>query len=220
VAHVDCALAVRSDLELLGAWRDGDDVAGNELVRRHFRSLHRFFRARIDGNVDDLLQRTFLAAVEKREKIRDDAGFKAYLMGVARRQLLLFFREERRDRRQSPLETGVAGMSGASPSRLVRLRQEHGLLLRALRKIPIDFQIAVQLYYWENMSTAEIAEVLEVAPGTVKSRLARARDMVKQHIAEMEEVSEELRSTTVGNLEGWARSLKDAWHDDEDGEPG
>jgi RNA polymerase sigma-70 factor (ECF subfamily) len=220
VAHVDCALAVSSDLELLGAWRDGDDVAGNELVRRHFRSLHRFFRARIDGNVDDLLQRTFLAAVEKREKIRDDAGFKAYLMGVARRQLLLFFREERRDRRQSPLETGVAGMSGASPSRLVRLRQEHSLLLRALRRIPVDFQIAVQLYYWENMSTAEIAEVLEVAPGTVKSRLGRARDMVKKHIAEMEEVSEELRSTTVGNLEGWARSLKDAWHEGEDGEPG
>lgn len=204
---------MRSDLELLSAWRDGDEAAGNELVRRHFKALHRFFRGKIDEGVDDLLQRTFLAAVEKREKIRDESGFRAYLFGVARRQLLLFYREQKRARRSSPLESGVAAHSGGSPSKLVRLKQEQTLLLRALRQLPVDFQIAMELYYWENMSTAEIAEVLEVAPGTVKSRLARGRDMVRKHIAEME-VSDELRTSTIGNLERWARSLRNSLDED------
>lgn len=188
-------------------------MAGNELVRRHFRTLHRFFRGKVSQGIDDLMQRTFLVAVEGREKIYDESGFRAFLLGIARRQVLQHYRQQKKAQRSDPLESGVADV-GVSPSGVVNLREEQGILLRALRQLPLDFQIAVELYYWERMKTAEIAIVLEIAPGTVKSRLARARDMLRDNIARMN-LSAELLESTVGDLEGWAASLRDSLEDPE-----
>jgi hypothetical protein len=56
-----------SDLALLEAWRGGDDVAGNRLVRRHFSTISRFFRNKVPDQRADLMQRTFLACVESRK---------------------------------------------------------------------------------------------------------------------------------------------------------
>lgn len=206
-----------SDLELLLAWRGGDHVAGNQLVRRHFATIHRMFLGKVpDDRLDDLLQRTFLAVVEGRERIYEDAGFKAFALGVARLQLLRFYRDHERDRRSSQLDTGLlASQGGGSPSKVMDLRREQSLLLRALRKLPLDFQLALELYYWEELSTVEIAEVLEIAPGTVRSRLARARDLLAREIEGID-VSDELRTNTLENLEHWARSLRDALHREND----
>ena len=49
----------------------------------------------------------------------------------------------------------------------------------ALRRLPVDLQLVVELHYWEDHSTAEIAALLELAQGTVKSRLRRAREALE-----------------------------------------
>jgi RNA polymerase sigma-70 factor (ECF subfamily) len=49
----------------------------------------------------------------------------------------------------------------------------------ALRRLPVELQVVVELHYWEEQSTAEMAEVLEVPQGTVKSRLRRAREQLE-----------------------------------------
>ena len=59
----------RSDLELLEAWRGGDLEAADILVQRHFDRLYRFFHRRVDEGVADLVQRTWAACVEKRDRI-------------------------------------------------------------------------------------------------------------------------------------------------------
>ena len=84
-----------SDTELLDAWRNGDDKAGNQLVRRHFDALFRFFRSRIDDHVADLVQQTFLGCVESRERIPPE-GFRPYLFGIARKKLLMHLRGSHR----------------------------------------------------------------------------------------------------------------------------
>jgi RNA polymerase sigma factor (sigma-70 family) len=89
------------DVELLRAWRDGNAEAGNELVRRNFMSVYRFFVNKASDDVDDLIQRTFLACVEGRDRLREDASLKAYILGIARNQLLMHMR--RRERRETPL---------------------------------------------------------------------------------------------------------------------
>lgn len=71
---------------------------------------------------------------------------------------------------------------GASPSTLLRATDEQKLLRETMQQLPIDFQIAVELYYWEDMTTVEIAGVLEIPEGTVRSRLARARERLAELI--------------------------------------
>ncbi len=196
------------DFELLSAWQAGDDNAGDQLVRRHFWGIYRFFRNKVDDAAEDLAQRTFLACVEARDRVRADLSFRAYLFGIARNQLSLYFRRHQRSAKLfRPSETSVADVQGLPDGRLSE-REEQQALLVALRRIPVDFQIAIELYYWEEMSVAEVAAVLEIAPGTVKSRLGRARAKLREQLEAMALPDATLNST-LSDLEGWARSLRD-----------
>lgn len=196
------------DFELLTAWQAGDDAAGDALVRRHFWGVYRFFRNKVDDAAEDLAQRTFLACVEARDRVRAELSFRAYLFGIARNQLSLHFRGHQRSARLfRPAETSVADLRG-QPDRPLADRQEQQALLLALRRIPIDFQIALELYYWEELSVAEVAAVLDIPEGTVKSRLGRARRQLREQLEAMDLPDATLEST-LSDLEGWARSLRE-----------
>ena len=198
-----------SDLELLEAWRGGDKVAGDALVERHFASVYRFFRRKLDvDTAKDLAQKTFLTGLEAEARIRDDLRFKAFVLGVARNILLQHLRASGRK-----AEREAAGpdpqSTAESPSRVVALRQEQQILLAALQALPVDLQMTIELHYWEDLTTREIAEVLEVPAGTVKWRLSRARELLRERISDAVQ-EKDLRDSTLGRLDEWARSLADA----------
>jgi len=94
------------------------------------------------------------------------------------------------------------------PSRVVAERREQQLLLAALRAIPVDLQIAVELYYWEGLSGSELAAVLDVPEGTVRSRLRRAREALAARMVELAE-SREVADAALVDFDSWARSLRD-----------
>jgi RNA polymerase sigma-70 factor (ECF subfamily) len=201
----------RSDAELLTAWRGGDSQAGSELVARHARTVLRFFRRKIDVGVEDLVQRTFVAAVEGRDRVDDVHGFRAYILGIAHFEFTRWIK--RKVRGEPP---PLAGPTAASPSAVVRMREEQRLLLAALRTLPLDLQITLELHYWEEMTTAEIATVLGVAPGTIKWRLSRARELLAEAIEALP-ADPPLRRATIDNLDRWVDSMRAALarHDDE-----
>jgi RNA polymerase sigma factor (sigma-70 family) len=195
-----------SDIELLMAWRAGDAAAANLLTQRYYASVRRFFDLKVTHLAEDLTQQTFLAAVEGVERYRAEAGFRAYLFGIARHQLLRVLRKQgRHDHAMRFVESGAP--AGATALSVVAARrEEHKVLLMALSQLPTDLQIVVELYYWEGMPTAEIAAVLESNPSTITSRLARARQQVHQLVLEMTRPGR-LRDALVGDLDGWQRSL-------------
>lgn len=199
-----------SDFELLDAWRGEDRDAGDRLFQRHFAAVYRFFRSKVDDAVaEDLTQVTFLACVDGRDRLGQSATFRTYLFSIARNQLYMHFRKK--GVRDKVMDLGSASVAdlGASPGSLAAAKAEQRLLLEALRRIPIDFQIAVELYYWEGLSTRELAEVLEIPEGTVRSRLARAREHLATHMEALAG-SPALARSTIGDFEHWARALKDA----------
>ena len=174
-----------SDLALLHRWRSGDVAAGNRLVRRHYHRVRQFFATKLDDGVDDLTQQTFLACTERRQVI-EQGRFVAFLLAIARNKLLHCFRHRgRHQARLDPLTTSVADL--ATSSGIVVRGQRKRSLVSALRELPIDAQIALELFYWEELSIAEIAAVLEVPSGTVKARLSRARAALKVLLAAHEE---------------------------------
>lgn len=165
--------------ELLAAWRAGDDEAADALLRAHFDSVYRFFRAKLPLDVEDLVQRTFLACLEGKERITE-GDFRAYLFGVARRVMMDHLRQQyRRGELLDPLEHSIRDLR-TSPSRLVARRDGHEALVAAMQKLPLDTQILLELAYWEGLSGKEIASVLEIEENTVRSRLSRARVALRE----------------------------------------
>jgi RNA polymerase sigma-70 factor (ECF subfamily) len=196
-----------TDVELLQAWRSGDRRAGEKLFERHYDAVSRFFRNKLEFGVDDLIQRTFLACVESRERIRGEASFRTYLFAVARNLLGKHYRGQQRhgDR----IDFGVTSLHdlAASPSVAVAEHEQQRLLLEGLRRIPLDHQIILELYYWERLTSAEIAQVLDVPHGTARTRIRRAKQLLEQQMRALEG-DRALIESTIGDLEAWASSLR------------
>lgn len=193
-----------TDPELLDAWRRGDARAGNALFRRYVAQLGRFFRNKVDAGVEDLLQATFLACVEGRDRFRETSSFRTYLFAIARHHLYAHYRRQRRA--VDFTQTSVVDL-GASPSGPLGRREETSALLRALRAIPLEQQIVLELTYWEGMKAPEIAEILDVPANTVRGRLSRARAALRQALADSGPSPEVLRST-LEDLDGWAERVR------------
>ena len=194
------------DMELLRAWRAGDAAAGTELFRRHFPSVYVFFRNKVNDGIEDLVQQTFLGCVEAGDTLDSIRSFRAYLFGIARNQILRRFAAGDARKRREVAQLPVSQLTG--PSSVMARHDEQRVLLGALRRLPLDIQITVELFYWERMKMHEIAVALDIPEGTVKSRLHRARQLLREEIARGEAEGVVLTST-VENLDSWAASLRD-----------
>ena len=165
------------DAELLAAWRDGDRDAGDALIGRYFDPVCRFFRSKLGDDVEDLIQRTFLDCLESRDGLRGPS-FRSFLFAVARNRLFDHLRAGVRRPIDALGEKSIADLRTRPSGHLVR-EEEKDLVARALQAIPVDFQIALELAYWEDLAGAEIAAVLDISEHTVRSRLSRGRVMLR-----------------------------------------
>ena len=196
------------DAELLSAWKRGDAAAGNRLVRRHFEAIYCFFATKVD-DASELAQRTFLATLESADRFRGDSAFRTYLFGIARRVLYNHYRGQKRYRDRFSDFSGVSAVDlEPTASAVVAGRQEQRLLIAALRTLPLPMQITLELHYWEAMKLTDIAVVLELPAGTVKSRLHRARALLKQAVERLAS-SNELRNSTLEKLDDWAKGIRE-----------
>ena len=193
-----------SERALVQQWQAGSAQAANALTEQYYASVRRFFDLRAPGMADDLTQATFLGAMEARDRFRLDASFKTFVFSIAHKQLLRHLRCQH----QGPRVQRYATEGGPKTSlSMVAVRfQEHQLLLMALSQLPVDSQIVIELYYWEDMKTAAIAEALELNPSTVTSRLARARELLRENVAAMTRPGA-LRDRLLSDLDGWSRAL-------------
>jgi RNA polymerase sigma factor (sigma-70 family) len=199
---------VSGDFELLQAWQAGDDRSGEQLFRRNYQAVLRFFHNKAGAQAHDLVQRTFLACLEARERIREGASFRAFLFGIARHVLFDHYRLARRDRDHLEFETVSVEDLRPTPSSVIAQAREVELLMRALRKIPLEGQMILEMYYWEGMGAREIGEVMAMPEPTVRTKIRRARLRLEQEIA-ASDATPELRRSTVEGLETWAKRIRD-----------
>lgn len=193
------------EIPLLYAWRAGDRVAGDRLMRQYYSRVLGFFRLRAAPAADDLTQRTFLACTESKERLRT-TSFRAFLFGVARKMLLKHIEAEtRKAHHMHEFEVGRP-QSILSPSGVVSQRREHWLLLRALDRLPDEMQTVVALFYVEGLRAREIAEVLDVPTSTITTRLSRARETLRAEVEALRAPAE-VRRSLLSDIELWARSL-------------
>ncbi|MCB9833352.1 MAG: sigma-70 family RNA polymerase sigma factor [Planctomycetes bacterium] len=170
--------------------------AFEELMRRHhgrlFGAMARMLRDR--DQVEDLCQEAFLRAWRGLEAFSGDAAFYTWLYRIARNLVASEFRRERsrpnpRLSLDQPLDDDgasleVAAPDAADPAREAASTERRLAVARAIRDLPPDFREVVVLRDLDRRSYEEMAELLELPVGTVRSRLHRARMELKSRLGD------------------------------------
>lgn len=193
------------DLTLLQAWREGDAASGRRLVERHFAAMYRFFANKVSTDVDDLIQDTFLACVEGRDRFEGSSSFRTFLFAIARNKL---FRHWRDRKPGATPDWSVSRMAESSPTAADVLAQgaEQRLLLRTLRTLPLDLQVLIELSYFEGLTDREVGIVMELPIGTVKSRLRKGRQLLHERMEQDAEPS--LVASTLHGFTSWCDGIR------------
>ncbi|MEM7152160.1 MAG: RNA polymerase sigma factor [Myxococcota bacterium] len=199
---------VPPDSELLAAWRSGDERAGATLFERHYAGIKRFFENKVPDAAEELIQQTFLACLEARDRFRGDSSVRTYLFGIAHNLLREHFKARHRHPAQ-PLDTSAVSAHelAPGPSSIVAAKEEQRLLLEALRRVPLDYQIALELHYWEHYTAAQIAEIIQLPVGTVKTRLRRGRQLVEVELRQLA-TTPRLQHSSSDDFDAWAAELR------------
>lgn len=171
------------DLELVKQCLAGKESAWESLLRGHSRKVYNLcyrFTGRT-AEAEDLTQEIFIKVFQTLRTYDSAQGaFSTWLNRVARNHLVDHYRRTRKDRATSSLEDELAGLEAASsptsgPVARVESRERREVLQAALDRLSPDLREAVILRDLQDLDYAEIAQVLGVPPGTVKSRINRGR---------------------------------------------
>jgi RNA polymerase sigma-70 factor, ECF subfamily len=171
------------DHELIAAVAAGDDTALRELFARHAPWLAARLRAVLPAaDVEDVLQETFLAVWQGARSYRPDAAGAAWLWGIARRQAAQWLRRRGRAMELvSALAQGVVpgAPGGTDPAEVALTRAELADAVDALGPPGAPEREVWRLVYEQDRPVAEVAELMGVPEGTVKSRAHRTRRLLR-----------------------------------------
>jgi len=153
----------------------GDGHAADRLVRRHYPRILKFAQYLTGSRADaeDLAQQTFLKAKEALPRFRHDCSFSTWLHRIAYREFTHYLRD--RKERTGEFPEGSMGFSGRSEDAVV--------LYAAIAELPAELRDAFVLREIQDLSVREVAVLLEIPEGTVKSRNHTARERLKERLA-------------------------------------
>ncbi len=148
------------------------------LVEQHYGPLYRFAMSltRSESDAGDLVQETFLTWASKGHQLSDPSKVKSWLFTTLHRTYLMSCRHATRFP-EVELTAAEPELPSVEPALVERL--DAAELVNLLGQVDAQFQSAVALFYLEDYSYNEIAAVLDVPLGTVKSRIARGLAQLK-----------------------------------------
>lgn len=178
--------AVCDDIRLLSQARNGDGKAFGVLAERHRNRLYRFILKNVRCPVEarDLTQESLLQAYRSLGSFNGSARFSTWLTGIA---LNLTRNHLNRGPQRFFVENGEEDLSGMSSSRddpffLHQRNTEMAALADAISGLPADMRECLVLVALEGYSYEEAAQLLDVPVGTVKSRICRARQKLREEL--------------------------------------
>ncbi len=156
----------------------GDKSAGTRFVTENYPRIYRLLR-HLSGNPEtakDLTQQTFTAAWQGLATYKGEATLATWLHHIAYHEFTHWLRA-RRDHVSLDDAADVADIRGAPNLEMIGLPG-------ALNTLPSDLRVTFCLYYLQELSISEVATVLEIPDGTVKSRLSAARGRLREILGE------------------------------------
>jgi RNA polymerase sigma-70 factor (ECF subfamily) len=160
------------------------DEAFTRLVDTHYAALYRFALslAKRGADASDLTQQTFFIWATKGDALRDAAKAKSWLFTTLYRE---FLRTRRRDARVTALEDLPPAQQDPPDLEADAIgKLDAGVVMSALQEVESVFREPLTLFYLQDLSYLEIAEILGVPIGTVMSRLSRGKAHLRARLAE------------------------------------
>lgn len=178
-----------SDAEIVNRVLAGEKEMYELLMRRHNQKLYRVIRSylKVENEVEDAMQDTYLKAYEKLFQFRHDAQFSTWLIRIGINVALARWRK---DKKLAEAPSDLIDYYALPPSQItpmdpekIIIRNEAKLLLeRAIDAIPEKYKIVYTLRELEEMSVQEVMECLELTESNVKIRLYRAKALLKDNL--------------------------------------
>jgi len=167
---------------LVRQMKEGDKVSFDLLYEKYKNmALHTAYLITGDRSYsEDVVQDTFVKVYLHCRELKNDSGFKAWMMQILVRTA---YKCGRKKSRELPDDEAVQKAdTGRSPSSLeqVIMQEEAQAIARAVRTLPVKQRSVVVLYYYQQYQINEIAQMLGCLEGTVKSRLHTARKQLKK----------------------------------------
>ncbi|WP_296815638.1 RNA polymerase sigma factor [Brevundimonas sp.] len=166
------------DAALVRAALAGSDQAFGLLVHRHQQALRAFLRRACGADAEDVAQEAFVTAWTALRRLKEPAGFRSWLFGIAWKKVLTRMRSTRRGEARDGawLQTRPQSVSESHADRMA--------LERALAALSPDQRAVAALCLAQDWSHSEAAEALSLPLGSVKSHLARARARLLEVLGE------------------------------------
>ncbi len=164
--------------ELLARCTRGDEHAVRELVDRFSRSAQSLARAILNDDhlAEDALQNSFLAALRRLGQLRDSRAFPGWFRQIVRTEACRVLRR-RREPAMGAVNEAAAG--DAAPDTDAQAAELRSIVREVVKRLPPAKSQTTELFYFEQHSCAEIAELLDIPTGTVKRRLHDARQRLR-----------------------------------------
>lgn len=180
---------VESDEALLKAVKNGDCESFNPLIERYklplYKVMYRMVLNRDDA--EDLVEEAFIKAYRSIKRFDTDRPFYSWLRRIAVNNAINFLKKERRNLTE-PLEFVEKSLSNGrnDPVAMTEQKMMKERINEAMGRLPMEFRIIMSLKVEKDLSYDEISRALKIPKGTVMSRLARARQKLRQIFDEME----------------------------------
>ena len=193
--HTPDFSSIESDDELLLRFRGGEPEAFGELVRRFQRELYAYLRRYLgqEALAEDVFQNTFLQVYQKANQFEDGRKVRPWLYAIATHQAIDALRRQKRrltvsldqitNSPEGDVGTWAETLAAAEQEPLagLELAEQRQRVRESIEALPEHLKLTVILAYYQGLKYREIADILEIPVGTVKSRLHAA--LAKLHEA-------------------------------------
>ncbi len=188
LTHAVLSFTEQEEANLVAASKKGDQDSFAQLVQQHqrrvFNLVFRMLQQYEEAN--EVTQETFLAAWQGLPSFRGDARFSTWLYRIAYNCALKQLEQRKRDRAiQVELQTEEMVASSTQEQRVdaeIESRARQALVHEQLANLPAKYRIVLVLRHLQDMTYEEMAEILTMPIGTIKTHLFRARNLLKERL--------------------------------------
>jgi RNA polymerase sigma-70 factor, ECF subfamily len=192
MAHAQAPQLAPASTELVRRARGREEAAIRSIMQSNNRRLYRLARGilRDDGEAEDVVQETYVRAFTHLDRFRGDSSLATWLARIAMNEALGRLRRERPNVEWTSLPPGTLETqiiqfplsAPSDPEKTMAQREIQHVVEHAIDDLPEAFRIVFITRVIEGMNVEETAEILGLKPETVKTRLHRARAMLRDNV--------------------------------------